>query len=336
MDGTAFGDFAGSFASAAMHGTSEVEILVHGLRGALLRRCAVFASTHFQGLAVAARSLRTVLTPRMVKRLVDLDTTYNVCRHMDRVVYDEMVAELERAFSGHDRREPAAGAGPPELFNIFDEGVDASCQTEHQLPPTADVRLLRLDDVLFPVPMPDCDASEPLWSLLASPRDCPLVSVEEPLLVTPPPSPPCGDEDYGFIGVSPGSSPPLAPAVALALPPVLDPLEDCMECPCEDEEDQLYKCTLGAYQRAIDSFRLHGTDEAGHHASEVLGLLRAARRMCGEAARLRQLIEEGDWDQSDAGDGNTFLAKHDRSIGGVGHTGKAKKKKKKKAQFSAG
>mmetsp|Transcript_67344 Transcript_67344/g.196881 ORF Transcript_67344/g.196881 Transcript_67344/m.196881 type:complete len:251 (+) Transcript_67344:91-843(+) len=119
---------------------SEAEQLVSGLRGALLRSCARSSGRHFQGLAAAARSLRCIFEPGLARKLIKLDTCYNIMRHIDIVSCQELEKEVMEAFRLH-----AGGMDQPKACSRAGAAnFDTESLTIDQLPPRADVRVIRL------------------------------------------------------------------------------------------------------------------------------------------------------------------------------------------------
>mmetsp|Transcript_13346 Transcript_13346/g.15111 ORF Transcript_13346/g.15111 Transcript_13346/m.15111 type:complete len:129 (-) Transcript_13346:59-445(-) len=126
---------------SGMASSGDPETMLYLLRGRLMRRCAVATNVHYQGLAAAARALRHSMPSGLSKKLIEVDTAYNIVRHLDEVVCTELFQELEVALSGNFAPCPPA---QPTIFDIFDPVLDQGVQTDHSMGPLDDCRLLRL------------------------------------------------------------------------------------------------------------------------------------------------------------------------------------------------
>lgn len=90
--------------------------------GRCLRLLAEGAPTHPRGLSSASRALRSQLTPRLQRRLTQLDIAFSVVCHITDRSCNDLAAELAEAL-GLDSR----GHGP----------LDAAAQTAISAPPSA-------------------------------------------------------------------------------------------------------------------------------------------------------------------------------------------------------
>eukprot|EP00975_Prorocentrum_lima_P022080 4648906-Prorocentrum_lima.AAC.1 len=74
-------------------------LLVHRLQGDLLRRGAKGTNQHYSGLQQFARRNRHILGPRLVRRLILVDSCAALLRHITEVSCCDLTKELELAFA---------------------------------------------------------------------------------------------------------------------------------------------------------------------------------------------------------------------------------------------
>jgi len=102
------------------------------------------------GIAQAARYSKQsgLLSPATCNKLISIDFAYNFIRHLTSIHRREFALELQLELAEYSDAKPAS------------KGV----QTEHSMPPSAEVRLLHLNDLV-----PHCESSEPMPSPVFSP-----------------------------------------------------------------------------------------------------------------------------------------------------------------------
>jgi len=103
----------------------------------------------FDGLSTAARFARreAFIGEGCKRKLERLDTTYHVVRHLSQPVADRVYDDFCSELNANKRPDPSKDCCA-EFFGIGDAQSEACTQTDHQLPPQADVLLLKLQDLV--------------------------------------------------------------------------------------------------------------------------------------------------------------------------------------------
>ena len=62
--------------------STQAALLLAEAHGQILRCMSCHSSRHFQGLQQATRFYKGILSPQICRRLLQLETAHNVCRHV--------------------------------------------------------------------------------------------------------------------------------------------------------------------------------------------------------------------------------------------------------------